>query len=353
MSEFLDSVKADLLDRRMRPVLLLVGVAFLAALVFALLSSRSSGSNPAPPTSGPAPVGLSGISLRLVQPSPSEAVAETTSGFPHQSGGPSRNPFTPLAEPSKSSTSTTGGSNGSQSSSSSSGASVASAGSSSSGSSTSSSAGGQSGSGSSGSGASAPSSPPSSTGKPKPAAPPKPKIVYHVAVLFGTAPPGTPPESAHLTPYENLARQTPLPSADQPLVVFRGVTAGGKSATFTLVGEAILRGVGACLPSASRCQALDLKPGETEELEYLPASGPPVTYQLQVVGIRSSEASKATAHSASVGESHAGLLLLRRLGLVALPGLRYSENNDVLVFGTSPAHAARAHAARRHGKRGH
>ena len=83
-------------------------------------------------------------------------------------------------------------------------------------------------------------------------------------------PAGSPSPSPTLTPYEHLKRQQPLPSSTQPLVVFRGVTAGGKSASFTLVGEAILRGSAACLPNASQCQAIDLKPGQVEELEYVP-----------------------------------------------------------------------------------
>ena len=118
---------------------------------------------------------------------------------------------------------------------------------------------------------------------PKPSAPAKPETVYHVAVQFGVIPVGLTAASAQLVPYANLKRQAPLPSAKLPLVVFRGVTAGGKSATFTLVGEAILRGVAKCLPSASQCQAIELKTGQSEEFEYLPPTGAAVTYELQLV----------------------------------------------------------------------
>ena len=115
---------------------------------------------------------------------------------------------------------------------------------------------------------------------------------------FGVIPAGLTAASAQLTPYANLKRQQPLPSAKQPLVVFRGVTAGGKSATFTLVGEAILRGGAKCLPSASQCQAIDLKTGQTEELEYLPPTGAAVTYELQLVDITSTKATASAARSA-------------------------------------------------------
>ena len=60
-----------------------------------------------------------------------------------------------------------------------------------------------------------------------------------MAVEFGQLPVT---DTTPLTPYENLKLLTPLPSSTQALIVFRGVTAGGKSATFTLVGEAILHG---------------------------------------------------------------------------------------------------------------
>jgi hypothetical protein len=171
-------------------------------------------------------------------------------------------------------------------------------------------------------------------------------------VLFGTAPVGTPALSANLPSYEHLQRQQPLPSAEQALIVFRGVIAGGKSATFTLVGEAILRGNAACKPSASQCQAIDVKVGETEELEYVPLEGTPVNYELQVVkieAVKAKAAKAAKAASATVGfagESKAGLKILREDGLLALPGLRYSTDGSVLVFKHADhAHVARARAA--------
>ncbi len=51
----------------------------------------------------------------------------------------------------------------------------------------------------------------------------KPTIVYHVAVLFGVAPAGTPPQSSQLTPYANLKRLDAAAPSKQPLLVFRGV----------------------------------------------------------------------------------------------------------------------------------
>src|SRR5260370_1259342 len=70
-----------------------------------------------------------------------------------------------------------------------------------------------------------------------------------------------------VTPSQPLPRLTPLRSAARPLLVFRGVTAGGKSATFTPVGEAILPGVAACLPNATQCHAIDLHKERYEQPE--------------------------------------------------------------------------------------
>jgi hypothetical protein len=330
MSEFLDSLKADLLDRRMRPLLALVGVALLAALGYAVLGGGgSSSTTPSASTSLP-PVSLGAPGIPISQapttPNPNQALAETTSGSAQQLGGPSRDPFVPLGGTLKTSAASTATSTSATA-----------------------------GSKASGSGSTTASSPessassktstettPAAPSKPTPA---KPQTVYDVAIQFGPIPPGLTAASAQLTPYTKLKRQTPLPSAKQPIIVFRGVTAGGKSATFTLVGEAILRGVAKCLPSTSQCQAIELKSGQSEEFEYLPPTGAAVTYLLQLVEISSMQATAAAARTAFRGESTAGRQLLKRIGLLALPGMHYSAAKGVLVLAARPAVAAHAHTA--------
>jgi hypothetical protein len=327
MNDFLSSVKADLLDRRMLPILALVGAALLAALAYAQLGGGGSTSPPVS-TGSPAPAIAppSGIAVSPAPSSTGQPVAETTSGSAHRAGA-TRNPFAPLpgAKAANAASSAAAGSTTSSSSSSTSSSSTTTS--------------PESGGGSSSGGAT-----PTPEAK-KPAAKEKSQTVYHVAVRFGTAPAGTPPLTAQLTPYDDLKRQQPLPDAKQPLIVFRGVIAGGKSATFTLVGEAILRGVAVCLPSASQCQAINLRPGQTEELEYIPLGGSAITYQLQIVSITSSKASASAARRSFKGQSKTGLELLRHAGLTALPGLRYSRAKGVLVFKSRHASAARAHVA--------
>jgi hypothetical protein len=341
MTDFLNALKADLLDRRLLPLLALVGVALAAALAYAVLGGGSTAATPtAAVSTAPATAASSGLAISHT--TPEKAVAETTSGVSVQHRGAAHNPFALLQGAAKSTASTAASSAGSSTTSASSGSSTSST---TSGSSSSS-------QGTGGSGSTTPSQPSTPATPAKPAKPAKPQTVYHVAVLFGVVPAGAATQSVQLTPYENLKLLTPLPSAKQPLVVFRGVTVGGKSATFTLVGEAILHGNAACLPSATQCQAIDLKPGESEQLEYLPPSGQTVVYELRIVSIASSNASTASVKSLLRGESKAGRELLRRAGLVAIPDLHNSSLVGVLVFGGHPAFAAPAHTARHRRHRG-
>lgn len=318
MTDFLNSLKADLLDRRLLPILALALAGLVAAVAYVALGGGSNAAAPAPaatiaPTS-------TGIAVTPAPASPAQAVAETTSGSSAQSRGRSRDPFNPLpgdVKAAAAATSKTTSSASSTTTSSKSGSSVK----------------GEA------KGESKPS-PPSN-----PSTPSKPTIVYHVSALFGAVPSPVPPSGVQLTLYESLRLLTTLPSAKQPLIVFRGVTSGGKSALFTVVGEAILHGSATCLPSASQCQEIELKPGQTEQLEYLPPSGAMVTYELRIVSIKSSKASSATASSIAHSASKAGRELLRRAGLVAIPGLRYSSAVGVLTFAAHAASGARAHLA--------
>ena len=316
MSEFLKSLKDDLLDRRLLPFVALVGVALLAAVGYAVMGGSSSASSAAGASAGPvAPV----HGLAVSGASTEKAVAETTDGVAEQRAGHARNPFAPIAK--ASSTSTTPAASGSSASSAKS-----------------------SGSGSSSTASPAPAAKTETSPSPsKPSAKKKSTTIYHVAIEFGVFPAGSTPETVVLTPYENLKLDTALPQG-QTLIVFRGVTSHGRSATFSIVGEAILHGVGSCLPSPTQCQALDLKPGESEQLEYLAPNGETTVYELRVVAINAAQASAATAARAW-GESKAGREILRRAGLTELPFLRYSSQPGVLVFPLRQGFSARAHAA--------
>lgn len=315
MKNFLESLRSDLLDRRFLPVLALLGVALVAAVAFAVLGGGSSTSSTPPATS--ASTGTTGPVAVAITPAPAanQAVAETTSGA-HQHSGTPRNPFTPLpsskAKATTSSKSSSPPSSGSSSSSSSS------------------------------------SSPSSSTGtaapktetKPKPSAPAKRVYIhYHVTAEFGLVPPaveGAPAQPAQLKTYPNMALDEPLPSKDNPQLLFLGVVLRtGKDAVFALTGAAILHGNAACKPSATQCQAIELPIGQSETLEVVEANGQSAIYELKLVSISKSvgSASAARAHAASTSSSKAGRRLLRRAGLSALSGPRYSTETSFVRSG--------------------
>lgn len=322
MKPFLDSLRSDLLDKRFLPVLALLGVALAAALAYAILGGGSSTSSTPPVGKASSGVTAAPGALAISQaPAANEAVAETTSGTHRHSGAP-RNPFTPLpstkAKSAASSPSATPAS----------GASGAGTGSSSSGGS------------STGSGSSSPSTPA------KPAKPKPPQKIYQVDVLFGAAPVGTSPQSIPLTAFNNLTRLYPLAVDGEAPLVFAGATAGGASAVFTVVREVFLHGPAVCHPSASQCQAIQLKPGQSEELEYIPSTGQALVYRLELVSVKAVKASAAKAAGVFHATSPAGRALLRGAGLSALPGLRYSTDTGVIMLRTHRSFAA--HAASRH-----
>ncbi len=333
MSNFLEALKSDLLDRRLLPFVALAVVALLAAIGYVAVGGGSS-STPTTPVPGVSlPPGSTG-GLAVSKVAPEKAVAETTDGSAAQRQGAARDPFAVLPGVARAKAAAAAASAAAVKS-----ASTPSAG-------AGSSATGGSGSSPTSSGGSTPATPS------EPVKPAKPQTIFHVAVLFGITPAATTPPGVPLTSHQNLKLQTPLPTATQPLIVYRGVTAKGRSATFTLLGEAILHGTAACLPSPSQCQAIDLRPGQTEQLEFL-EGGQTITYELKVVSITPAKASTAEVKRLlAKGASKQGLEILRRAGVESIPYLRYSSQVGVLVFASRGASAARAHtaAARRRGR---
>jgi hypothetical protein len=268
MTEFLQSIKADLFSRRMLPLVALLGVALVAAVAYAVTGASGS-STPAPVASVTAPRVTGSpptMPVAVAPTNPNEAVSETPGGARFQSQGPTRDPFIPLPSPPASKAAPSSSSSSNQSTGSSSGGSSSSSGGSSGGSSNEGSGGGQE----------APT--------PAPKKPSKPKFPYIVSILFGLAS-TTPGQPATLTPYEGLKPQQPLPSKQDSRLSFERVTSNGTGAIFKLTAPPILHGTGICLPSTSECQTIDLEPGHSEELEYVEADGQIVVYELKVVSI--------------------------------------------------------------------
>lgn len=308
MNELLTSIRADLSSRRMLPLVALVGVALVAAVAYAVLiggktatPSGAVASSPVPPTAG--------VPVSAAPPSTTTADAETPQGAKYQTQGSSRNPFQPL--PGAATASSSGTSTAS--------AAVTKSGSStsasndkpsSSPSSSSPSTGGSSGSGSSG--GSKPSTEKSHALKPEPL------VGYSVSALFGLAP-ANPGETPTLTPYEDMKRFEPLPSAKEPLLVFLGVLAKhGTHALFAFIAPPILRGEGLCYPSATHCQAVELAAGKSEELEYVKRDGETIALELKVVTISKQSSASGAAKAKRLHVSPAGRRALHRAGLSRL-----------------------------------
>jgi hypothetical protein len=97
-----------------------------------------------------------------------------------------------------------------------------------------------------------------------------------VKLRFGTA--GT-----SLKTYE-LAPLTALPSASNPILIYLGLLKDGKTAAFLVSSDGTPQGDGTCKPSASVCQTLLMKAGDTEFLDLNGDTGA-AQYQLDVLSI--------------------------------------------------------------------
>jgi hypothetical protein len=267
MNDLLQSLRSDLLSRRLLPFVALALLALVVALGYAL---SGAGSNPQPRAATPTGGSSQQAALTVVAASanPNAAESETPGGLRYQSGGATRNPFAPLPE-AKSAAPTASSASSSNSSPT---------------------GGSSSGSGSSnagGSGGKSGSSEPPPT-PPKPSKPAKPSkktaFPYDVSILFGKLP-ATPGQEVTLPPYQNLQPQRPIPSGSEERIALERVGPNAKSAVFALLAPAILRGQGVCVPSPSECQHLSLEVGHAEELEYIEEDGQSFVYELKTVSI--------------------------------------------------------------------
>lgn len=332
--DFFVSLKEDLLSRRLLPVLVVVGVALVAAVAYAVLGGGSSKSSTLAVSASSGSTAVAGVAVSQAPANPNQPISETTNGTSKQHGGTARDPFTPLP--------------GSEKTSSSSAESTAAS----------------PASGSSTTSSSGPSTSPSSSGgmtptTPKETTPAPPKKVYvhfHVTAQLGVVPAvaeGAQPQPAQLKTYKDMALDEPLPGKSNPQLVYLGVVLRtGKDVLFGLTGEAILHGSASCQPSPTQCQAIELQVGQSETLEFVEADGTPVTYELKLVSIDKSLSSASTArvHAAFRTQAKVARELARRVP--KLSELRYSPWGGGLVIADHPAFGrssiARAHTARHH-----
>ncbi len=179
----------------------------------------------------------------------------------------------------------------------------------------------------------------SGDGGSKPKSSGDPLDVYHLSLRFGRA------EASQLKTYHDVARLSPLPTADNPFFVYTGVLKDGKTAVFLLSSDATATGDGHCRPSPKSCQTIEVTEGDTEFFD-LTVGGSAVQYQLDVVKVFKKGASSAVAAAAShERHSNAGANMLRkahRVGSSAFKGAssyRWLPDSGVLVRAPKQAKA--------------
>ena len=133
----------------------------------------------------------------------------------------------------------------------------------------------------------------------------------------------------------DIARLSPLPSAEDPFFVFLGVAADGETALFLVSSDATVTGDGTCRPSPEACERVELKAGQTEFFDVTTPTGETAQYQLDLVNVRRVRSSDtATAAAARARESAAGRRVLRSAmdtGQVTVSDLAFSRDLGLVV----------------------
>jgi hypothetical protein len=129
-------------------------------------------------------------------------------------------------------------------------------------------------------------------------------------------------------PTGEMERLTPLPSVEDPIIVYLGVEDGGKVAVFMITGSVTAQGDGECDPSPEDCQTLRLRVGETEFLDIKgTGEATDAQYQLDLNKIhtkKTTDAEKAKASRAKAAK--AGNELVRKEA--RRQPLRYSFDDE-------------------------
>ncbi len=157
-------------------------------------------------------------------------------------------------------------------------------------------------------GATPPATTPPATGTP--AEPPKLSYeLYSLTVRFSDS-------SAESLDKLNLPRLKPLPSAEDPILVYLGVAKDEKTAVFIVDANVEPQGDGICKPSPANCETIHLRQGDTEFFDVTDENGEVTAqYQLDLLNIkRTTTASAARAKAARARASKAGRRELRARG---------------------------------------
>ena len=131
----------------------------------------------------------------------------------------------------------------------------------------------------------------------------------------------------------DVAGLTPLPSADDPVVVFLGVAAEGRTARFLVSSGAEATGGGTCRPTAASCKRVELREGDTETFEVTTPEGQTVRYRLEVTDIARRTKADGGARATSARSRLGGFRVDLRSGLtLSRPARLAAAGISSLVF---------------------
>jgi hypothetical protein len=160
---------------------------------------------------------------------------------------------------------------------------------------------------------------PSTPATPKPA--PKRYTMQELTVRFG---------SASETPArKSLERLQPLPSAANPVLIYLGVLADGKTAVFLLDRGVSAIGDGDCRPTPAECETVRLRAGDTEFFDVTDETGN-VTAQYQLDLIKIHKATTASAARAKASSKSGRRLLKARVASDGPTGYRFDADAGAL-----------------------
>lgn len=263
-------VFGDLVERRLWPVALALVIALVAIPV--VLSKPASSTPPPTPASPATPAAGTGGALSAFQPVVSSEGAKSSEIKKSLRGFQTKDPFKVHNLP-------TGGGSSDQ------GSVQVEGGAASTGAS-------ESGSASSGSGSATPQTTTGSGESTGTTAPTGPKyFTYTVDVRFG--------KEGNLDK-KRLERFRALPSSENPVIVFMGVTVDGDDAVFLVSSASGTTGEGDCQPDDT-CTFLYMSPGQQQAFESVDGNDQVVTYVLKLldVNVEETEAPKSASSSSS------------------------------------------------------
>lgn len=303
---FLRALRADLVDKRLLPVVaVLVAAAIGVPVAFSLTATKAP-----PVASTPAPIGATGPGAALTAAKPPQQPSAPPAGHLHDpfasSGGSKKAPT--VAAPGSPITARTG-------------------------------ATGPTGAG--GTPNPTPTKTPGATGG-SPGTPLKPQLtavatrelrVYSVDYSFG--------QGASIKDYSSALRLDAVPSNAAPVAQFLGVTKDGRKGAFLIWGPATASGDGACIDGQTPCQVVELQPGQTEFIDVTVPNAGIVQFELDLNSITTRQAAtRAEALKAHMRQSTDGVKILSQSNAQALAKFEYSTVYGTLLPRTNSAGSA-------------